>query len=318
LTSRTRPHHLDPYATLGVDRYASASDIKAAYRSRIRTAHPDVNGGNEDTAVLLNEAYSILSDPAKKAAYDRGTVPTRDVEDETLVCPECSVNVPIHLVNAHWRTHLIEQHGPLCVACGRYPTRPLRLKSHSGFLLWRTSSELNESFCRSCGKGVFREVQARNITRGPWGIISFFATIMALFGNTGRYSTFKTGTDSPTPPHPVSESVLEGRGVLRRPSVLVVLGIVIAAAALVISNASQPSYTGSSSPGYTPPPVTSSVDFTAGTCVAIEDGWVSALPTCGGADGVVESVVSDPSDCSFSSDSYIERDGGGYACLLEY
>jgi len=315
LTSRTRPHDLDPYATLGIDRYASGSDIKAAYRSRIRTAHPDVNGGSEDTAVLLNEAYSILSDPGKKAAYDRGTAPTRDISDETLVCPECGVEVPIHLVNAHWRMHLIEQHGPLCVACGRYPARPLRLKSHSGFLLWRTSSELNERFCRSCGTGVFREVQARNITRGPWGIISFFATIMALFGNTGRFSTFKAGIDSPAPPHPVSESVLEGRGILRRPGVLVVLGIVIAVVALVISDASQPSYTGSSSPGYTPPAVARTVDFTAGTCVAIDDDWVSALPTCNGADGIVESIVSNPLDCPAS---YIERDSGGYACLLEY
>lgn len=268
--------------------------------------------------MLLNEAYSMLSDPAQRAAYDRSGVPTRNIDDETLACPECGVSVPIHLVNAHWRVHIIEQHGPLCVACSRYPTRPLRLRSHSGFLLWRTSCELNGNFCRSCGTGVFRKVQARNITRGPWGIISFFATILALLGNTGRYSTFKAGIDRPTPSHPVSERVIEGRGILRRPGVLVVLGIVIAVGALVISNVSQPSYTGSSSPGYAPPAVTRTVDFTPGSCVAIEEGWVSGLPDCSGADGVVESVVSDPSDCSARSDSYIERDSGGYACLLEY
>jgi hypothetical protein len=317
LTSTTQPHRLNPYATLGVDQRASASEIKAAYRSRIRTAHPDVNGGNEDTAVLLNEAYSILSDPAQRAAYDRGTVRSAVgyATHETLVCPECGVSVPINNVNAHWRMHLIEQHGPLCVSCGRYPTRPLRLRSHAGFLLWRTTSEVNENFCRSCGTGVFREVQARNITRGPWGIMSFFASIMALFGNTGRYSTFKAGADTPTPPHPVSERVLEGRPILRRSSVLIVLGIIVAVVALIVSNLSEPSYTGSSAPGDTPPAVTQTVDFTAGTCISIDGDWVTSLPTCSGADGVVESVVSDPRDCSAT---YVERDSGGYACLLEY
>jgi hypothetical protein len=189
------------------------------------------------------------------------------------------------------------------------------LKSHAGFLLWRTTSEVNENFCRSCGTGVFREIQARNITRGPWGIMSFFASIMALFGNTGRYSTFKSGADAPTPPHPVSESVLEGRPILRRSSVLIVLGIILAVVALIVSNLSEPSYTGSSAPGYTPPAVTQAVDFTAGTCISIDGDWVTALPTCSGADGVVESVVSDPVYCSAT---FVERDSGGYACLLEY
>ena len=43
--------------------------IKAAYRALIATRHPNV-GGNEYEAALLNDAYAVLSDPAKRAVYD--------------------------------------------------------------------------------------------------------------------------------------------------------------------------------------------------------------------------------------------------------
>jgi len=318
LTSRTRRQNIDAYRILGVGPDTSPSQIKTAYRTLIRAAHPDVNGGDEDMAVLLNEAYAILSDPQRRAAYDRGTTTTRQAHDDLLTCPECGESVPVRVANAHWRSHVIERHGALCVSCSRYPTRPLRLKSHAGFLLWRTSGVLEQNFCRSCGTGVFREVQARNITRGPWGIISFFATIMALFGNIGRFTEFKSDLDSPTPPHPDADSVLEGRGVFRRPGVLIVLGIVIGAVLLVFSNLSQPSTAAPSSPSYTPPPVTRSVGFATGACVSFEDGWVTELPTCSGADGEVETVVSNPELCPEWDWSYLERDDGTYACLLEY
>jgi hypothetical protein len=306
------------YGILGLEPDATPSQIKTAYRTLIRAAHPDVNGGDEDMAVLLNEAYAILSDPQRRASYDHGTTATRQVQDDQLTCPECGERVPVYVANAHWRSHLIEKHGALCVSCSRYPTKPLRLKSHAGFLLWRTSAVLDENFCRSCGTGVFRQVQARNITRGPWGLISFFATILTLFGNIGRFTEFKNGLDSPTPPHPATESVLEGRSVFRRPGVLIVLGIVIGAALLVLSNVSQPGNAAPTEPSYTPPPVTRSIGFATGACVSFEDGWVTELPTCSGAEGEVETVVSDPELCPQQDWSYVERDDGTFACLLEY
>jgi hypothetical protein len=309
---------MDAYAILGVGPEASASEIKDAYRARIRAAHPDVTGGDDATAKLLNEAYTILSDPQRRAAHDRGTAATREPVDAALTCPECGLLVPVHLVNAHWRTHLIEQHGALCAACDRYPTRPLRLKSHSGFLLWRTVSEIDQEFCRSCGTGIFREVQARNITRGPWGIISFFSTILALFGNTGRFATFKSGLDTPMPPHPVSERVFEGRPVLLRRNVIMVLGIIVAAIAFVVANISEPSYSSSPPPESTTPAVTRAADFIEGSCVTIDGDWVTQAPSCTGADGAVSAVVADPDFCPSTSPSYIERSDGSFACLLEY
>lgn len=64
----------DYYEILGVDRGCDEAGLKAAFRKLAMEHHPDRNGGCEDAAGRfkeLNEAYSILSDPQKRAAYDR-------------------------------------------------------------------------------------------------------------------------------------------------------------------------------------------------------------------------------------------------------
>lgn len=67
----------DYYAILGVDRDASPEAIKKAYRRRAMKVHPDV-AQEADAAEKfkeLNEAYEVLSDPNKRAVFDRGGDP---------------------------------------------------------------------------------------------------------------------------------------------------------------------------------------------------------------------------------------------------
>ena len=68
----------DLYEILGVSKDASDAEIKKAFRRRARELHPDVNkaADAEDQFKELNEAYDVLSDPNKRAQYDRfGTSP---------------------------------------------------------------------------------------------------------------------------------------------------------------------------------------------------------------------------------------------------
>jgi len=64
----------DYYDVLGVDRDASERDIKQAFRRLARQWHPDVNPDDdraEEKFKEINEAYDVLSDPEKRAKYDR-------------------------------------------------------------------------------------------------------------------------------------------------------------------------------------------------------------------------------------------------------
>ena len=64
----------DYYEILGVTRTCTEVDLKMAFRKRAMEHHPDRNPGDKDCEIRFkecNEAYEVLKDPDKRAAYDR-------------------------------------------------------------------------------------------------------------------------------------------------------------------------------------------------------------------------------------------------------
>jgi len=72
-----------PYEILGVPQSASADDIKKAYRKLAKKLHPDLNPGNKGVEQQFKEvsvAYDLLSDPQKRARFDRGEIDASGAE----------------------------------------------------------------------------------------------------------------------------------------------------------------------------------------------------------------------------------------------
>jgi hypothetical protein len=107
---RIRVHGVDYYELLGVQPTASASEIRAAYRALAKVMHPDA-GGTAGTFRLLREAYETLSDPERRADYDRGEddeepppapvavrrAPMRIVRDDPAYLPKLA-NIPLDTI----------------------------------------------------------------------------------------------------------------------------------------------------------------------------------------------------------------------------
>jgi curved DNA-binding protein CbpA len=75
-----REHSPDPYEVLHLGHAATAREVARAYRSLVRTLHPDTRPADAVPAAPkarahelqdIMDAYAILGDPAKRAAYDR-------------------------------------------------------------------------------------------------------------------------------------------------------------------------------------------------------------------------------------------------------
>jgi DnaJ-class molecular chaperone len=73
----------DPYATLNLKKDATADQIQAAYRKLAKRHHPDLNPGKPQAEERFKEvsvAYGLLSDPEKRARFDRGEIDASGAE----------------------------------------------------------------------------------------------------------------------------------------------------------------------------------------------------------------------------------------------
>ncbi len=62
------------YEVLGIPQGASGAEVRQAYRRLVKTAHPD-RAGDPEQFRRITQAYDVLSDPARRAAYDHGLLP---------------------------------------------------------------------------------------------------------------------------------------------------------------------------------------------------------------------------------------------------
>src|SRR5690349_15088732 len=72
---------MDLYEILGVRRNASIAEIRRAYQKAARQLHPDLNPGDPVAAErfrAVSDAFAVLTDPLRRAAYDRGETPRRE------------------------------------------------------------------------------------------------------------------------------------------------------------------------------------------------------------------------------------------------
>jgi DnaJ-class molecular chaperone len=73
----------DPYSIIGVKREASQDEIRSAYRKLAKKHHPDLNPGKKEAEARFKEitaAYDLLSDPEKRARFDRGEIDASGAE----------------------------------------------------------------------------------------------------------------------------------------------------------------------------------------------------------------------------------------------
>ena len=76
-TRQPRLMAADPYTTLGITRNASADDVRSAYRRLAKKYHPDLNPGDKAAEArfkIISGANDLLSDPEKRARFDRGEI----------------------------------------------------------------------------------------------------------------------------------------------------------------------------------------------------------------------------------------------------
>ncbi|WP_300210428.1 J domain-containing protein [Bradyrhizobium sp.] len=156
---------------MGVSQHATATEIKAAYRTRAKELHPDRNQAQDASAQfrLLNKAYEVLSDPTSRASYD------------TIVLE--TANDPVT------GAHHSKPESIVCSSCGKLSAQPryaifFAVKS---FLLLTRRSPVQGIFCSACAEKKAYRASAVTWLLGwwgfPWGpIYSAHAIITNMLG----------------------------------------------------------------------------------------------------------------------------------------
>ncbi|MBX9633892.1 MAG: J domain-containing protein, partial [Magnetospirillum sp.] len=152
------------YAALGLAPGADMSAIKAAYRSRAKSVHPDRNrtAGAREEFQRLVEAYKVLKNVVHRAEYDAtGGHPLVEDGDDSPTTPFS------------------------CSCCGAVTAQPRYVVFHQvrSYLLWAKRRRVEGIFCRDCADVA--AVRASTVTwlKGWWSPPGLILTPLALIRN---------------------------------------------------------------------------------------------------------------------------------------
>jgi hypothetical protein len=251
-----------------VDSSVDQAELSDSYLARIREAHPDFAVSPDHHVVReLNAAFTVLSNPDARRKYDQA------LSSDT--CPWCGKPLPAYGLEQHVAEHEAGNAGQGCVVCGRLPAWRFKYQARTGMGLWRRKHQVDDNLCKTCSTGVFRAMQTRNLTRGPWSIVSFFTTPYISLKNWLAHR--KTATmQGPKPAAPLyDEADGLGRKVFASPGPWLSLA---ATTALIVGATIALS---SAVPSSEPP--TMVLDVPTSTTVDPHDGWAAGV--CARVDG---------------------------------
>jgi hypothetical protein len=278
-------NRLQASTLLGVSPNATPSESRKAYLTRARLLHPDrlVGGSTQDIAAAnnamaqLNEAYEFMQKPA--AAEPASSRPTESA-------PGDDFGFPVWPDANH-----------ACELCGWGPAQRVKFNSTSGFIIFMRWYTFEAKVCKICARAMYDENQRSNLTKGWWGIFSFFATIYAFFSNMAALrSTQSLG--APVGRYPGAYTISPIPLVLstkwyKRPSAIIASIVALGVVALFGIGAATPT---NSSTG-------TSVDGLRGTCIGEDSSGQLSEVSCesSSADWIIKGVLSavefGPEDC---------------------
>ncbi len=277
------PNHYD---LLGIPPDAPLSVIQDAYAMQRRHAEWR---GEADPALLAqyDAAWQVLSDPVSRHAYDQ--------------------RIASEVPEAHggWETAGAGRPPGRseCRLCGSAPAAPGRLRSHQGIILLMRFHHLDGPFCRDCGLAVFRDMTARTLLQGWWGLASFFITIGTVAKNAflgRRFASLRAPRRDPSVRASYDRPLDPGRPLLLRPAALgLVVPLVVLAFVFVGMRGNQ-------------------IDSQVGKCVRITGSEANLVSCSERHDGKVISVADSLKQCPREAAGAVSRkqDKGKVLCVV--
>jgi hypothetical protein len=129
-----------------------------------------------------------------------------------------------------------------CRFCGSVPAVPATVRGHQGFLVMMRFLKLEGPFCRSCGIATHRDMTAKSLWQGWWGVGSSIINPITMLRNLPQRAKFNQLAE-PVPGAP-GQPMNPGKPLFRRPAILGFLVPIAVIAVIALSVQGNPKYAG--------------------------------------------------------------------------